>query len=300
MSAAPRWRSSTAAGCSCVMGVLVLVPLLSGRSGCPSCPRARCSSSSTPSTRVPDGSTRADVVRLRPGIAPGAGAHDEDRAAPAVATSTAGSSSRCCGPAAPALVDQTLEAVAAEYRARGTGSVYGKDYVNLGYKSGNEAVMVLMGQGIDEHVPDRPAPPTSTAARCRSCASVRDYSSFRAAREHLGGLSGHQGVGAAGELALPPADGLGLHGGERARVLPVPAVRPAARPAGRHGRRGRVREARATRRARPRAGMDAQSLAHVFVALCIVLGNVVQWTQAQGGRAHERLATTSASGSARC
>jgi hypothetical protein len=25
--------------------------------------------------------------------------------------------------------------------------------------------------------------------------------------------------------------------------------------------------------------MDAQSLAHVFVALCIVLGNVVQWVK---------------------
>jgi len=25
--------------------------------------------------------------------------------------------------------------------------------------------------------------------------------------------------------------------------------------------------------------MDAQSLAHAFVALCIVLGNVVQWTK---------------------
>jgi hypothetical protein len=26
-------------------------------------------------------------------------------------------------------------------------------------------------------------------------------------------------------------------------------------------------------------GMDAQSLAHLFVALCIVLGNVVQWNR---------------------
>ena len=26
-------------------------------------------------------------------------------------------------------------------------------------------------------------------------------------------------------------------------------------------------------------GMDAQSLAHMFVALCIVLGNVVQWAR---------------------
>ena len=32
-------------------------------------------------------------------------------------------------------------------------------------------------------------------------------------------------------------------------------------------------------------GMDAQSLAHVFVALCIVMGNVVQWSKRGGGGA---------------
>ena len=29
--------------------------------------------------------------------------------------------------------------------------------------------------------------------------------------------------------------------------------------------------------------MDAQSLAHVFVALCIVMGNVVQWSKTRRG-----------------
>jgi len=33
--------------------------------------------------------------------------------------------------------------------------------------------------------------------------------------------------------------------------------------------------------------MDAQSLAHVFVALCIVMGNVVQWNKSRSPR-HER------------
>ena len=32
-------------------------------------------------------------------------------------------------------------------------------------------------------------------------------------------------------------------------------------------------------------GMDAQSLAHLFVALCIVVGNVLQWTKPRGDRA---------------
>ena len=32
-------------------------------------------------------------------------------------------------------------------------------------------------------------------------------------------------------------------------------------------------------------GMDAQSMAHVFVALMILLGNVVQWSKSRGPQA---------------
>src|SRR5437867_917546 len=49
-------------------------------------------------------------------------------------------------------------------------------------------------------------------------------------------------MGAAGPGALPQADGLGLHRGERARVLPLPPVSPAPRSARWNGRGGRVRE----------------------------------------------------------
>ena len=31
-------------------------------------------------------------------------------------------------------------------------------------------------------------------------------------------------------------------------------------------------------------GMDAQSLAHVFVAICILMGNLVQWQKRGGTR----------------
>src|SRR3989442_1190967 len=45
----------------------------------------------------------------------------------------------------PGLVDRVVrQVVEQEYPDR----KYGVDYVNLGYKAGNEAVMVLMGQGV--------------------------------------------------------------------------------------------------------------------------------------------------------
>src|SRR5207249_39361 len=46
--------------------------------------------------------------------------------------------------AGPGLVDSVTREVAREF----PGKRYGVDWINLGYKSGNEAVMVLMGQGI--------------------------------------------------------------------------------------------------------------------------------------------------------
>ena len=159
--------------------------------------------------------------------------------------------------------------------------------------------MVLMGQGRRERVPAR-LPGHDDAARCRSWSSVRDYSSFPLLVNISAGYPGHQGVGAAGAGALPPADGGGLHRGERARVLPVPPVRPAARACWAAWRARPSTRSCAARRARPRAGMDAQSLAHVFVAFCILLGNV-RAVAASGGEA-ERVNLThdvSASGSRR-
>jgi len=42
----------------------------------------------------------------------------------------------CLWPGGSGLVDETIEKVAAEYRANGHTLVYGKDYVDLGYKPG--------------------------------------------------------------------------------------------------------------------------------------------------------------------
>lgn len=171
-----------------------------------------------------------------------------------------------------ALVDQNVEDVANEYRARGVNLRSGVDYVNLGFKSGNEAVMVLMGQGIANAFPvDQRGRVTRDLPIMHG---VTDYSSFPMlvnisagypgtkewvqqvnSRFHLPMVSGTTAVSAPEFIPYLQSGQLrGLLGGmagaaeyERLQGESGPAVR----------------------------GMDAQSLAHVFIALCIVMGNLV-------------------------
>src|SRR2546428_564641 len=72
----------------------------------------------------------------------------------------------------PGLVDGVLREVAAEFPTK----KYGVDYVNLGYKEGREAVMVLMGQGVANAFPrDYSGLDTRSLPIMRR---VRDYTSF--------------------------------------------------------------------------------------------------------------------------
>ncbi len=185
-------------------------------------------------------------------------------------------------PGGAALVDQTIEEVADEFRARGTRLVDGVDYVNLGYKSGNEAVMVLMGQGVKSTFPvDQHQRPTSSLPILRD---VTNYASFPLlvnisagypgtkewvqqvnARFHLPMVSGCTAVSAPEYFPYLQSGQLrGLLGG----------MAGAAEYEKLEGESGT-----ATR------GMDAQSLAHLFIALCIVLGNVVFWRRGARARA---------------
>jgi len=176
----------------------------------------------------------------------------------------------------PGLVDNVLREVAAEY---GGKKQYGIDYVNLGYKEGREDVMVLMGQGIANAFPrDYRGNEVRTLPIMRG---VRDYTSFPLlvsisagypgtkewvqqvqSRFHLPMVSGCTAVSAPEYYPyLQSGQLLGLLGG-MAGAAEYEKIR---------GEKGT-----ATR------GMDAQSMAHVFVALCIVLGNVVMWTKPRG------------------
>ena len=185
----------------------------------------------------------------------------------------------CLWPGGSGIVDQTLESVVAEYRARGKAPVYGTDYVDLGYKAGNEAVMVLMGKGVANAFPqDERANATAKLPLMRE---VRDYASFALlvnisagypgtkewvqqvnSRFHLAMVSGCTAVSAPEYYPYLQSGQLrGLLGG-MAGAAEYEKIR---------GEKGSATK-----------GMDAQSLAHVFVALCIVMGNVVQWTKRQG------------------
>ncbi|MCC6649716.1 MAG: hypothetical protein IT348_01050 [Candidatus Eisenbacteria bacterium] len=180
------------------------------------------------------------------------------------------------------VVDQTIEEVADEFRARGVKLVDGVDYVNLGYKSGNEAVMVLMGQGIASAFPvDQHGRVTATLPIMRN---VSGYSGFPLLVNISAGYPGTkewvQQVNS--RFHLPMVSGC--------TAVSAPEFFPYLQSGQLRGLLGgmagaaeyellRKEKGSATR------GMDAQSLAHVFIALCIVLGNVVHRARPAGGQA---------------
>ncbi len=180
------------------------------------------------------------------------------------------------------LVDETVESTAEEYRASGKTLVYGKDYVNLGFKAGYEAVMVLMGKGIGNAFPqDHRANPTASLPLMRE---VRDYSSFALLVNISAGYPGTkewvQQVNS--RFHLPMVSGC--------TAVSAPEYYPYLQSGQLRGLLGGMAGAAEYEKLRNEKGsategMDAQSLAHVFVALCILMGNVVQWTKRRGAGA---------------
>jgi hypothetical protein len=177
----------------------------------------------------------------------------------------------------PPLVDQVLREVAAEFPDR----KYGVDWVNLGYKAGNEAVMVLMGQGVANAFPvEYHGRPTRDLPIMQS---VRDYSSFPLLISMSAGYPGTkeyvQQVQA--RFHIPMVAGV--------TAVSAPEFYPYLQTGQLRGMLGGMAGAAEYEKARGEvgkamSGMDAQSLAHVFVALCIVLGNLVQWSKAKENR----------------
>jgi len=183
----------------------------------------------------------------------------------------------CLWNGGPGLVDNVVRSVAAE-RAKQDG----EDFVNLGFKEGREAVMVVMGQGIANAFPrDYQGKETRSLPIMRQ---VRDYSSFPLlvsisagypgtkewvqqvqARFHIPMVAGVTAVSAPEYYPyLQSGQLLGLLGG----------MAGAAEYEKSRGEKGKAT-----------SGMDAQSMAHVFVALCILAGNWVQWTRKRKGEA---------------
>lgn len=181
----------------------------------------------------------------------------------------------------PGIVDQTLREVMRDYPTK----KYGVDWVNLGYKAGNEAVMVVMGQGIANAFPvDYTNQSTTDYTKLPIMQRVRDYSSFPLlvnisagypgtkewvqqvqSRFHLPMVSGCTAVSAPEYYPY-------LQSGQLQGLLGGMAGAAEYEKAYGHGLKGAATK-----------GMDAQSLAHVFVAFCILLGNVVQIAKRREG-----------------
>ncbi len=170
------------------------------------------------------------------------------------------------------LVDSIITEVAREF----PGKTYGVDWVNLGYKAGNEAVMVVLGQGISNAFPrdywghDVKSLPMMS--------SVRDYSSFPLLVNISAGYPGTKEwvQQVQGRFHLKMVAGV--------TAVSAPEYYPYLQSGQLQGLLGGMAGAAEYEVARGEKGsatrgMDGQSLGHLFVALCIIMGNVVARVQ---------------------
>ncbi len=176
-------------------------------------------------------------------------------------------------PGGPGLVEGVLRD-----EARRAGKTYGVDYLNLGYKSGNEAVMVLMGQSIPNTYPhDNSGQPIMSFPIMRG---IRDYTSFPLLVSISAGYPGTKEYvqQVQGRFHIKMVAGV--------TAVSAPEYYPYLQSGQLLGLLGGMAGAAEYELARHEKGtatkgMDAQSMAHVFIALCIVLGNVVQFRRSR-------------------
>ncbi|MFI5370619.1 MAG: hypothetical protein ACHQ52_03605 [Candidatus Eisenbacteria bacterium] len=173
------------------------------------------------------------------------------------------------------ITDQVLRETAAEFPELR----YGVDYVDLGYKAGNEAVMVLMGQGIAN------AFPTDYLGRDTRgmplMQHVHDYTSFPLLVNISEGYPGTKEwvQQVQGRFHLPMVAGV--------TAVSAPEFYPYLETGQLQGLLGGMAGAAEYEKLQHEVGsatrgMDAQSLAHYLVAFCILAGNAIQWTKRRG------------------
>jgi hypothetical protein len=180
-------------------------------------------------------------------------------------------------PGGPPLADKNLHIAGAEYHKQ-----EGTDYVNLGYKAGNEVVMSSMGSSIPRTFPvDRRGvavakiPVMDGVDNFQQIALIvsvsagypgtKEWVQQVVSRFHVPMVAGVTAVSAPEYYPYLQAGQLGglLGGMAGAAEYEVLIKEPGI----------------ATR------GMDAQSLAHVFIAFMIVLGNLAFLPGRKGGKA---------------
>jgi len=169
-------------------------------------------------------------------------------------------------PAGPPLTDQVLHLVGEEF-----GKKEGIDYVNLGYKTGNELVMSSMGSSIPRTFPvDRRG---IAVTQIPVMKGIQNYEQFALLVNVSAGFPGTKEwvQQVVSRYHLPMVAGV--------TAVSAPEYYPYLQTGQLQGLLGGMAgaaeyEALIERPALAVRGMDAQSLAHVFIALMILLGNL--------------------------
>jgi hypothetical protein len=170
-------------------------------------------------------------------------------------------------PGGPPLADQVFRTAAAEY-----GKREGVDYVNLGYKTGNEMVMSQMGSSIPRTFPtDRRGVAVSRIPVMRG---IENYSQIALIVSISAGYPGTKEwvQQVVSRYHVPMVAGV--------TAVSAPEYYPYLQTGQLEGLLGGMvgaaeYEVLVHHPGLATKGMDAQSLAHVFIALMIVLGNLV-------------------------
>jgi hypothetical protein len=252
------------------IGLLVVVPLLTGFHIAPVLPGSRARGFYDAIEKVPPGST----VVLAGDYDPGTIAENYPMHLAAVRHLMSRNIKIVCVelyPGGPPLADRVLHLAGAEYHKQER-----IDYVNLGFKSGNEAVMSQMGSSIPVTFPaDRSGTPVGRIPVMKGIENfgqiallvsisagypgTKEWVQQVVSRYHVPMVAGVTAVSAPEYYPYLQAGQLqGLLGGMAGAAEYEVLVK---------------HEGLATH------GMDAQSLAHVFIAFMILLGNLAAISQ---------------------
>ena len=179
-------------------------------------------------------------------------------------------------PGGPPLTDQVLGIAAAEY-----GKELGVEYVNLGFKSGNELVMSRMGLSIPDTYPvDIRGVPVNTIP---VMAGIENYNSLALLVNISAGYPGTK------EWVQQVVSRYHIPMIAAVTAVSAPEYYPYLQTKQLHGLLGGMAgaaeyEALVETPGLAMRGMDAQSLAHVFIALMIILGNIANPPKRDGKR----------------
>jgi hypothetical protein len=169
-------------------------------------------------------------------------------------------------PGGPPLTEEVLRIAAAEYDKK-----LGEDFVNLGYKSGNELVMSRMGLSIPDTYPvDIRGVPVSEIPVMRG---IENYSSLTLLVNISAGYPGTK------EWVQQVVSRYHIPMVAAVTAVSAPEYYPYLQTGQLHGLLGGMAgaaeyEALVKEPGLAIRGMDAQALAHVFIALMILLGNI--------------------------